>query len=155
MIPNKLTYFLDSNRVRYITMNHSPAFTSQEIAELTHTPGKSIAKSVLVFVDGNMAMAVLPGSYKINFTKLKEALGAREVRLAHEQEFKDKFPDCEIGAMPPFGNLYNIPVYVSKSLSEDYEITFNACSHRQIIKMSYRDFSKLVEPIILEFSYLS
>lgn len=155
MISNKLTYFLDSNRVKYLTMTHSPAYTSQEIAASVHIPGKSLAKTVLIKADGRLIMTVLPASYKIKFEALRKALGANEVRLAYEQEFKDKFPDCEVGAMPPFGNLYNMEVYVSKSLAEDYEIAFNACSHNNVIKMGFKDFEKLVEPKILEFTYQS
>jgi len=155
MLPNKLTYYLDSNLVKYLTLTHSPAYTSQEIAASVHIPGKSLAKTVLIKADGKLIMAVLPASYKIKFAALKKALGAKEVRLAYEQEFKDKFPDCEVGAMPPFGNLYNMEVYISKSLAEDYEIAFNACNHNNLIKMGFKDFQRLVEPKILEFTYPS
>ncbi len=155
MTPNKLTYYLDSNRVKYITLTHSPAYTSQEIAASAHIPGRALAKTVLVKVDGKLIMVVLPASFKINFDLLKKALGAKEVRLAYEQEFKNKFPDCEVGAMPPFGNLYSMDVYVSKSLTDDYQIAFNACSHNNLIKMGFKDFQRLVEPKVIEFTYPS
>jgi Ala-tRNA(Pro) deacylase len=153
MIPNNLTYYLDSNRVKYITLTHSPAYTSQEIAASAHIPGRSLAKTVLVKADGKLVMVVLPANYKIKFDLLKKALGAKEVRLAYEQEFKDKFPDCEVGAMPPFGNLYNMDVYVAGSLADDFDIAFNACTHNNLIKMGFRDFQKLVQPKIIEFTY--
>ncbi|HEY6907465.1 MAG TPA: YbaK/EbsC family protein [Ignavibacteriaceae bacterium] len=114
-----------------------------------------MAKTVLVKIDGKLAMAVLPGSFKINFENLKKVLGSDNVRLADEHEFIDKFPDCEAGAMPPFGNLYGIDVFVANSLAEDEEIAFNACSHSQLIKMSYSDYEKLVKPVRLDFAFQS
>jgi len=100
-------------------------------------------------------MAVLPASYKVSFDQLKNALNAEEVRLAYEQEFMDKFPDCDVGAMPPFGNLYGMDVYVAESLAEDEEIAFSACSHTELIKMKFADFKKLVNPVMFKFSLLS
>ncbi len=150
-----LKEFLDSNKIKYITISHSPVYTAQEIAASVHIPGKGLAKSVLIKIDGKMAMAVLPASDKIDFDILKSVIGGANIRLAYEQEFIDKFPDCEIGAMPPFGNLYGLEVYVSESLSKNEEIAFNACSHSELIKMSYKDFEKLVKPKILSFSYQS
>jgi len=155
MAVKKLKEFLDENNVRYITVSHSPAYTAQEIAAKVHLPGKEIAKTVLVKIDGKLAMAVLPGSFKINFENLRKVLGSDNVRLADEHEFADKFPDCEVGAMPPFGNLYGVDVFVASSLAEDEEIAFNACSHSQLIKMSYSDFEKLVKPIRLDFAFQS
>lgn len=155
MALKKLKEFLDENNVRYVTISHSPAYTAQEMAAKTHLPGKEIAKTVLVKIDGKLAMTVLPGSYKINFEELKKVTGSDNVRLADEHEFIDKFPDCEVGAMPPFGNLYGIEVFVARSLAEDEEIAFNACSHSQLIKMSYADYEKLVKPIRLDFAFQS
>lgn len=149
----KLREFLDSNKIKYVSISHSTAFTAQELAAISHIPGKEIAKTVIIKIDGKMAMAVLPGSYKIDFNELKEVLGAKEVRLAYEIEFKDKFPDCEVGAMPPFGNLYGLSVYVARSLADDEDIAFNGCSHKELIKMKYKDFEQLVKPHIIEFSY--
>lgn len=151
----KLKEFLDSNKVKYISIQHSSAYTAQEIAAIAHIPGKDVAKTVIIKIDGKMAMAVLPASYKVSFDHLKEALGVKEVRLAYEQEFMDKFPDCEVGAMPPFGNIYGMEVFVAESLAEDEEIAFNACSHTELIKMSFSDFEKLVKPKRIKFSVLS
>lgn len=151
----KLKEFLDSNKIKYITVKHSSAYTAQEVAASAHIPGKELAKSVLIKIDGKMAMAVLPASDKVDFDLLKSVMSGENVRLAYEQEFMDKFPDCEVGAMPPFGNLYGLEVYVSKSLTENEEIAFNACSHSEILKMNYKDFEKLVKPKILDFSFQS
>ena len=152
MPSKKLKEFLDQKKIKYITIKHSSAFTAQEIAAAAHIPGKELAKSVIIKADGKMAIAVLPASYKVNFDQLKKVLKAKEVRLAYEQEFMDKFPDCEIGAMPPFGNLYGMEVYAAESLSGDEEIAFNACSHTELIKMKFKDFLKLVKPKIIKFS---
>jgi Ala-tRNA(Pro) deacylase len=152
MPSKKLKSFLDENKVKYISIQHSSAYTAQEIAAIAHIPGKDLAKTVIIKIDGKMAMAVLPASYKVSFDNLKDTLGVKEVRLAYEQEFIDKFPDCEVGAMPPFGNIYGMEVYVAESLSEDEEIAFNACSHTELIKMSFSDFEKLVKPKRIRFS---
>jgi len=149
---NTLKEYLDLHNVEYITIGHSRAFTAQTIAASAHIRGKELAKSVIVKVDGKMAMVVLPASYRVNLGELKTATGADKVEIAHEYEFKEKFPDCEVGAMPPFGNLYGIDVYVAKSLAEDEEIAFNACSHTLLIKMKYKDFDHLVKPKTLLFS---
>jgi Ala-tRNA(Pro) deacylase len=152
MPSKKLKSFLDENKVKYISIQHSSAYTAQEIAAIAHIPGKDLAKTVIIKIDGKMAMAVLPASYKVSFDNLKDTLGVKEVRLAYEQEFMDKFPDCEVGAMPPFGNLYGMDVYLAESLSEDEEIAFNACSHTELIKMSFIDFERLVKPKRIKFS---
>ncbi|HSW55240.1 MAG TPA: YbaK/EbsC family protein [Ignavibacteriaceae bacterium] len=152
MPSKKLKSFLDENKIKYVSIQHSSAYTAQEIAAVAHIPGKDLAKTVIIKIDGKMAMAVLPASYKVSFDNLKDTLGVKEVRLAYEQEFIDKFPDCEVGAMPPFGNIYGMDVYVAESLAEDEEIAFNACSHTELIKMSFSDFEKLVKPKRIKFS---
>jgi Ala-tRNA(Pro) deacylase len=148
----RLKEYLDENNIKYVKISHSPAYTAQEIAASIHIPGKELAKTVIVKVQDGYAMVVLPAPHKINFDLLKEAMGMQEIRLANEKEFKDIFPDCEIGAMPPFGNLYNLPVYVASALSEDEEIVFNAGTHTDAIRMSYSDFEKLAKPNVAEFS---
>ncbi len=148
----KLKEYLDSNSVKYVILKHSQAYTAQEIAAMAHIPGKKLAKTVLIKLDGKMAMAVLPATYKVEFEKLQEALGSEKIRLANEQEFKDKFPGCEVGAMPPFGNLYDMEVFVAASLVEDEDILFNAGSHLELMKLAYKDFERLVNPKILRFS---
>lgn len=148
----KLTEFLDENEVKYVTLSHSRAYTAQEVAASAHVPGEELAKTVMVKLDGKMAMAVLPASYQVDFDQLGEATGADEVELAGEDEFRNLFPDCEVGAMPPFGNLYDMPVYVAEKLSEDEEIAFNAGTHTELMRLAYDDFERLVEPTVLRFS---
>lgn len=151
-ILRKLKEYLNENNVKYIKISHSPAYTAQEIAASIHTPGKELAKTVIVKVRDGYAMAVLPATHRINFDLLKKVMGTEAIRLADEKEFKDIFLDCEVGAMPPFGNLYNLPVYVASALSEDKEIVFNAGTHIDVIRMGYSDFKKLVKPIVANFS---
>ena len=148
----KLKDFLDNQNIKYVTITHSPTYTAQEIAASAHIPGKDLAKTVMVKIDGNMAMAVLPASCKVDFDLLKKAAGASTVGLASEQEFKNLFPECEIGAMPPFGNLYGMEVFVADALAEDEEIAFNAGSHTELIRLAYKDFERLVKPRIVKFS---
>jgi Ala-tRNA(Pro) deacylase len=148
----KLKEFLDASGVKYVTINHSPAFTAQEIAASAHIPGRELAKTVMVKIEGKMAMAVLPASSRVDLDHLQEAIGASTVELASEREFKDMFPECEVGAMPPFGNLYGMEVYASAKLAEDDEIAFNAGSHTELIRLTYQDFERLAEPRVLGFS---
>ena len=152
MSGEKVKEFLDSNDIKYLSIEHSPAFTAQEIAASAHIPGKELAKTVMVKIDGNMAMAVLPASYKVDLDLLKEAAGASEVELASEGEFEGLFPECAPGAMPPFGNLYGMEVFVAESLAEDEAIAFNAGSHTELIRLAYQDFAGLVEPKVAKLS---
>lgn len=148
----KLRNYLDDNDVEYVTISHSPAYTAQRIAELTNTPGKELAKTVIVKMDDKFAMAVLPASRRVDLDHLKDAVGATEVTLASESEFKVLFPDCEVGAMPPFGNLYDMGVYVAEQLTEDEDIAFNAGSHTELVRMSYQDFANLVTPQVVSLT---
>ncbi|MCI0531540.1 MAG: YbaK/EbsC family protein [candidate division Zixibacteria bacterium] len=142
----KLKEFLDGHNVKYVVISHSRAVTAQEVAASAHISGKEMAKTVMVKLDGKMAMAVLPASGRVNLDLLREASGAKETDLAAELEFRELFHECEPGAMPPFGNLYGMPVYVSESLTKNEEIAFNAGSHTELIKLSYKDFERLVKP---------
>ncbi|MCZ6520682.1 MAG: YbaK/EbsC family protein [Bacteroidetes bacterium] len=153
MPAKKLKTYLDENNIQYVTITHSQAFTAQKIAASAHIPGKKMAKTVIVKVDGRMVMAVLPGSYRIDMKTLQDVTGSKNVSLASEEEFQSMFPGCETGAMPPFGNLYDMEVYVAASLSDDEEIAFNAGTHTELIQMAFEDFKKLVRPHILIFSY--
>ena len=148
----RLKEFLDSNNIQYVTISHSPAYTAQAIAASAHVSGKELAKTVMVKVDGRMAMAVLPASYQVDFALMKEAVGAKQLELATEAEFKDLFSECEVGAMPPFGNLYDMQVFAAAKLVEDDEIAFNAGSHTELIKLAYKDFERLVKPTVVKFS---
>jgi len=145
----KLREFLDANSVKYLVISHSVAYTAQGVAALAHVPGKELAKTVMILVDGRLAMAVLPASAWVDLHKLKRYLGADLVELASEGEFRDRFPDCEVGAMPPFGNLYGMAVFADETLADDREISFNACSHRELLRLRYSDFHDLVHPALM------
>ena len=154
VVPAKqLKEFLDAEKVKYVVIQHSPAFTAQEIAASAHVSGKELAKTVMVRIDGKMAMAVVPASFKVDLDRLGEVAGAERVELAGESEFESMFPGCELGAMPPFGSLYDMEVYVSERLAEDEEIAFNAGSHTELVRLSYADFERLVSPQAAKITY--
>jgi Ala-tRNA(Pro) deacylase len=145
---SKLREFLDSRHIRYLVISHSLAYTAQGIAALTHVSGKRLAKTVIVKIDGILAMAVVPASVHVDLDRLRTLTGAQTVELATEREFKDAFPDCETGAMPPFGNLYDMSVYADASLAENEEITFSAGTHRELVRMGWDDMVRLVNPMV-------
>ncbi|PCI22713.1 MAG: deacylase [SAR324 cluster bacterium] len=150
MLSKKLKDCLDSNRIAYTTMQHKLAYTAQETAGSAHVPGKEFAKTVILKADNRMIMAVLPASRDLDLRILKESLGAKDLRLAHEHDFRDLFPECDTGAMPPFGNLYGVDVIAAKTLTEQDSICFNAGTHRDLVKLKYRDFEKVVKPKVLK-----
>lgn len=153
MPTKKLKEFLDSHHVKYVSIQHSAAFTAQEVAESTHIPGRYMAKTVIIKVENNrFIMVVLPANRKVIITELREMLGFEKASFATEDEFKSLFPDCELGAMPPFGNLYDMDVFVSPGIVEDDFIIFNAGTHTEAIKMSYRSYEALVKPKVLSFT---
>jgi len=137
-----------------MAISHTVAYTAKEIAALTHISNKELAKTVIVKIDGTMAMAVLPASYDVDLFALRAATDAKSVTLAKESEFEDRFPECDIGAMPPFGNLYGMAVCVDESLTKDKDIAFNAGTHEELLQVSYADFARLVKPTVLRFSEL-
>jgi Ala-tRNA(Pro) deacylase len=146
---SKLREFLDRNQIQYLVISHSVAYTAQGIAALTHIKGHELAKTVILMVDGRPAMAVVPASSRVDLFKLKRYLASDTVELATEDQFRDHFADCETGAMPPFGNLYGMDVFADLGLTEDKEIAFNAGSHRELVRMSFADFRRLVNPVLL------
>lgn len=148
----KLKEFLDHEGVKYAGISHVPAYTMQQVAASAQVPARQLAKTVIVKLDGEMAMAVLPASQKVIMQDLGDMTGAENVKFATEAEFEKHFPDCEIGAMPPFGNLYGMEVFVAESLAGNEEIAFTAGSHSEVIRMSYADFDRLVQPKVLNFS---
>jgi Ala-tRNA(Pro) deacylase len=148
----KLKEFLDTHDVKYVTISHSPAYTAQEIAASAHIPGKELAKTVVVKLDERPVLVVLPASYQVDLDLLRLATGARTVELATEYEMLEEFPDCDVGAMPPFGNLFGVEVYVADSLAEDEKIAFNAGSFTELVQLPYRDFARLVEPTVLKIA---
>jgi Ala-tRNA(Pro) deacylase len=153
MTLSKLRKFLDSHNIRYLVISHSLAYTAQGVAALAHVSGKELAKTVIVKIDGILAMAVVPASFHVDLDRLKTLTGALTVELASEAEFKDAFPDCETGAMPPFGNLYDMSVYADVKLAENEEITFSAGTHRELVRMDWDDMLRLVNPTVAELTY--
>jgi len=151
MAAKTLKAFLDSQKVKYISIQHSAAYTASEIAASAHVSGRDFAKTVIVMIEDEMAMVALPANRLLVLTELREMLDTSHVRLAAEAEYKDVFPDCEVGAMPPFGNLYGMKTYVTANLADESEIVFNAGTHTEVIKMSYVDFERLVKPVVLDF----
>lgn len=149
MPSEKLKAFLDSHNVKYVSITHSLAFTALEIAKSAHVPTKTLAKTVILKIDGEPAMMVLPAAYQIDMENLSQALLSDTAELATEQEFFKWFADCEVGAMPPFGNLYNMKVYVAERLTENKDIVFNAGTHSEVIQMAYKDYESLVQPTLV------
>jgi len=152
MPATKLKEFLQKENVKYVSILHSTAYTAQEVAASAHVTGKELAKTVIVELDGEMAMAVLPANRKIVLQDLREVTGSDQVKFATEEEFRLKFPECETGAMPPFGNLYGMDVYLAESLTANDQIAFNAGSHSEVIRMSFIDFERLVTPKVVSFT---
>jgi Ala-tRNA(Pro) deacylase len=147
-----LKEFLNRHHTKYLSIQHSPAYTAQEVAALAHVSGRDMAKTVIVKIEGQMAMVVLPATRKVVLSDLREELGIEHATLATEDEFKTRFPDCEPGAMPPFGNLYGMDVFVAPSLATEETIAFNAGTHTEVIQMAYADFDRLVQPKVVCFT---
>ena len=149
----RLEDYLRENEVPYQTQHHPRAITAQEVAATEHVPGRMFAKTVMVTTGGGeMLMLALPAPYHVNTEKAASALGAPEAHLADEERFAETFSDCEVGAMPPFGNLYNVPVCVDETLTEDETIVFRAGTHTDTMSVAYADFERLVEPTIADFA---
>ena len=148
----KLKDYLDGNEIRYEVGYHPRTYTAQEIAAAQHVPGKEMAKVVMVKADGRMVMLVLPASYRVDMKKLKGVLGCKKVGITKEEEFQELFPDCEIGAMPPFGNLYNLEVWVDQVITENDHIVFQAGSHVETLRIKWGDYARLVNPRVADFS---
>ncbi len=155
MPSSKLKALLDEEGVKYVTITHSTAYTAQEIAASAHIPGKELAKTVIVKLDGEMAMVVLAATAKVDLARVRELAQVGKVELATEVEFKSRFPECSPGAMPPFGNLYGMHVYADQGLTEDEEIAFNAGSHTELMRLAYRDFERLVKPTVADLAMAS
>ncbi len=150
-VSERLKDFLNQSGVSYEVIRHDPAFTAQQQAAALHVPGRTFVKVVVVKLNGNAALAVLPAPLRINFKQLAAAGGAKKCQLASEGEFKTLFPDCEVGAMPPFGSLYNLPTYADESLTADREIVFNAGTHAEAVRMGYADYARLSNVRVAKF----
>lgn len=148
-ILKKLKAMLDEAKVPYEVYNHALAYTAQEIAARQHVSGNELAKVVMIEADEQLVMGVVRGNDKINLHVVEDSLNVRHARLASEDEFISRFPECEIGAMPPFGNLFGLKVYVDPALAKDEFIYFNAGNHVQTVRLKYQDFARLAQPIIV------
>jgi Ala-tRNA(Pro) deacylase len=148
----RLETYLREHSVPFEVQHHARAITAQEVAATEHVPGRMFAKVVMVLAEEKMVMLVLPAPHHVNPEKAAQALGIGEVDLADEESFEDTFPDCEVGAMPPFGNLYGVPVYADRSLAEDEMIVFRAGTHTDTMSIRYADSRRLVEPTLTEFA---
>ena len=147
----RLKKFMDENKVKYEIIPHSKAYTAQRVASSTHLSGQIIVKTVVVKIDGKFALAVLPANDRVSFKLFSKAMGTEEIEMASEDEFRTLFPDCETGAMPPFGLLYDLSTYVSTDLKDNDLIAFNACNHTEIIRMKFLDYLELVKPKMVHF----
>ena len=148
----RLEQYLRDNGVSFEVMAHQQAFTMPEVAAALHVPGRQVAKVVVVKADGKTVMLVVPASHRLNFPQVRALLGAGKVSLAREDEFADLFPDCATGAMPPFGHLYDVPVYVDEALAEERDIVFRVGTHRHTMKVAYADFARLAQPTVGQFA---
>lgn len=150
----RLTDYLDKNSIKYVQLTHSPAYTASEVAATAHMPGRMMAKAVIAVTEGKMTVLVLPAASMVDFGVLRNAMNVSDIRLATETEFKEIFKDCEIGAMPPFGNLFGLDTVVDRGLTGTHDIAFNAGNHKELIRLSYPDFERLARPRILSFGIL-
>ncbi|MGD1046494.1 MAG: YbaK/EbsC family protein [Bacteroidota bacterium] len=144
--------YLKHNNVQYEVIEHAPAFSAHEVAVVSHVPEKDLAKTLIINADGKFYMFIMPADHRLDDHLLHDVLKAKHEHLASEEDLQQIFPDCEVGAMPPFGNLYALPVYVDKTLADDDVIVFNACSHTRSIRLKMYDFLRLVKPVVAEFS---
>lgn len=145
--------YLKKNGVYFELIEHAPAFSAHDVAVASHVQDKDLAKTLIVKAGDRFLMVVLPADHRLDEHLLESIVKAKRVHLAHEDELKPIFPDCELGAMPPFGNLYAVPVYMDKSLADDANIAFNACSHSKSIRLKMADYVRLVNPTVAEFSH--
>lgn len=151
----RLEQYFRENGVGYEVLQHPQAYTMSEVAAALHVSGKQVAKVVMVKADGKPAMLVVASPYRLDFAKVRDLLGAKAVVLAREEEFADLFPDCATGAMPPFGNLYGVPVYVDEALAAQKEMVFRVGSHNEAMRVAYQDFARLVQPQVGAFAKLA
>ena len=145
--------YLRENGVGHEVKTHAQAFTMQEVAAALHVPGNQVAKVVIICADDKKVMLVLPAPYRMNIDLVRDMVGAKKARLAKEDEFADLFPDCATGAMPPFGNLYGVPVYVDRSMGEEPDMVFRVGTHRETMKIGYEDFVQLAQPVVGDFAW--
>jgi len=152
MATRRTKEFLDGNHAKYVIITHSPAYTAQEVAASTHIPGRRLAKTVVVKIDGKLAIAVVPAHREVDMSALRAAAGAHYAELADKSEFAERFEGCQLGTMPPFGNLFGLDTYVDRALAHEEAIAFNAGSHTDVIVMNFNDFRRLAHPRLADIS---
>jgi Ala-tRNA(Pro) deacylase len=151
-IPTSIRKYLDDHGTRYKVVPHARDYAAQYTAADTHTPGRQFAKCVLAWIDNYYAMVVIPADHRVDFDALRRVLGAKDAGLVREEEMVRLFPDCEVGAEPPFGNLYDLPVFMATPIADDESITFNAGTHDDAIRMSVKEFERLTDPSVIDCS---
>ena len=150
----RMERYLQENNVPFEVMTHDRAYTMQEAAAALHVSGKRVAKVVMVKGDGQIVMFAIPASHRLNLDNVRAALDVKVASLASEKEFSALFPDCEPGAMPPFGNLYDVPVHIDRALAGQESIVFRIGTHRHTMRIAYADFARLAQPTVGDYTYL-
>ena len=150
-ISMRIKNHLDERKIPYVSLTHPQTYTAQGTASTMHIPGQEVAKTVVVKAGSQYCLAALPASRRLSLEKLGNILGS-PAQLATESEFSSLFPDCDLGAMPPLGEIYNLPVYVDESLAADREIVFNAGTHQDVIRMKFTDFARMAQPMVCSFA---
>ena len=149
MISPRVVEYLHSHHVPFSAQRHPPAYSAQEIAEKAHISGRWVAKTVVVKLDGKLALCVIPATERVNFSMLRQVAGSHTAELAEEDEFSGAFPSCEPGATPPFGELFGLPVYVSDSLKQDHPLAFGSGDASELLVLAWRDFDRLEHPVLM------
>ncbi|MGD0462239.1 MAG: YbaK/EbsC family protein [Tepidisphaeraceae bacterium] len=150
MATRRIREFLIGNKIPYSSINHTCAYTAQEVAESSHVPGRCMAKVVVVWLDGKLAIVVVPATKVVDLAKLRRETGTLDARLAEEADFRDRFSDCQVGTVPPFGNLFGLETFLDRQMTNGEQFAFNAGTHRDIIVIQYSDYSRLVKPRIVD-----
>lgn len=155
MATRRVKEFLDGNKIKYAMISHSPAYTAQEVAASVHVPGRQLAKTVIVKLDGRLAMAIVPATHEVDMSRLRAASGATFVELADKSEFVDRFEGCQLGTMPPFGNLFGMDTYVEQDMAKLEHIAFNAGTHTEAIVIPFADYRRLAHPMLAHIATTS
>ena len=152
MAMRRIKEFLDGNKVKFSVISHPPAYTAQEVAASAHIPGRDLAKTVIIRVDATLAMAVVPASREVDMVLLRKAAGAERVGLADKSDFAERFEGCQLGTMPPFGNLFGMDTYVDRALATEEYIAFNAGTHTDVIAMRFNDYRRVAHPKLVHIA---
>lgn len=152
MATRRIREFLDGNHARYVMIHHSPAYTAQELAHSMHLPGKFLAKTVVVKLDERVALAVVPANKDVDLDQLRHETGARQAQIAEPADFVDRFTDCQLGTVPPFGNLFGVDAYVDRDIAKMDQVAFTAGTHSDAIAMTFADYRRLAHPRLMKIA---